>query len=438
MRKSLSKRTRLKLERLEERRCFNVDLSVAGGTLTITGDNADNHVAVMETAAGLSVQVEDQAARPFTGIENIVFDGRQGNDLFTFKWDMRRGINLRALLGDGNDTFRADVNSVSDSGLPPGPCRIFVSGGAGNDDINALIGLLRNERPSTELGNVDFNFEGGDGNDRTGVTWGLNVGLNVYGKLGAGDDSFQSKIFGNSRGGAPSASCRMAIFGEGGNDNINALIGLLDVSPQVIQNTLNIGFDGGEGNDTINVSLNNVQLDGSTSIRSMGGAGDDMLIALLNKASETNLFEFSQDGGAGNDVLSLIAPGAGDGVPAPPVNFDVFGTARIRMDGGLGNDRVIGQIVPCVRPNANLDLVFAGGDGEDIVTMLIQQEHITPNEGILNASVLGGAGSDLLALIVKNQTERATNRRYLIDGGEGFDSYYAGALVPAVNVEKKL
>jgi hypothetical protein len=52
-------------------------------------------------------------------------------------------------MGNGDDRFLTSVNNLSNGELPPGPCKIFVSEGAGNDQIGALIGLLRNQRATS-------------------------------------------------------------------------------------------------------------------------------------------------------------------------------------------------------------------------------------------------------------------------------------------------
>lgn len=439
-------------ERLEDRRCFNVDLSLSADlhTLMITGDEWNNNVAIQESSEGFQVRVEDGRWQPFSSVENILFDGRGGNDSLAFTWGMKHAINLRANLGNGDDSFRAEVNDSSDRTFPPGPCRMFVSGGAGNDNISALIGLMPNTliglMPGALIGlmpgQVDFNFDAGDGNDAVAFSWGMQVGANVSGHLGAGDDSFQSNIVNSQQGGGggtgfPPGPCKLAVYGDGGADSINALIGLFNNESPAVDMPIyvNVAFDGGEGADTLNTTIRNVNLGGPVFVSLKGGGGDDMLIGLFDKVEQSSSFDLFLDGGIGDDILSLLAANSGDGV-VPDTNLEVLGQSRIRLDGNAGNDRIIGQVVPCIKPSGALDIVFSGGDGNDIVSMMLTLD--SDDQGSLTASLLGGDGNDLLALMARYQDFHFRSLRLLIDGGAGFDTYFASPLVTLSNVEKKL
>ena len=72
----------LGLEQLEDRRCFNVDfgLSDNGHTLKISGDRANDSIAVVQDASGVHVTANSERTINFTNIERLVLSAGGGDD----------------------------------------------------------------------------------------------------------------------------------------------------------------------------------------------------------------------------------------------------------------------------------------------------------------------------------------------------------------------
>ncbi|QEL16956.1 heme-binding protein [Limnoglobus roseus] len=127
--KATTKKTLLKLETLEQRDQPSVTAAVAGGTLTVTGDAADNRITVFRD--GTDVVVAERGVEVFRTA--IV------------------GINLiKVAAGDGDDVVKVDqgilINTVLDGGngvdrLSGGGALNSITGGEGNDVLKGGLGL---------------------------------------------------------------------------------------------------------------------------------------------------------------------------------------------------------------------------------------------------------------------------------------------------------
>src|SRR5262245_19048533 len=155
-----ARRAPLALHQLESRDNPNgtVTASLAGGVLTLTGDDLDNSIDVQQTGAG---------AFAVTGSNNTAI---QGGPNFT-------GVNsIVANLADGNDylTLSAAVDLDSDA-LPDFilPGALTVNAGDGNNSF-----YLTNSG-TVQLGSLTYT--GGDGDDQIGVNAGFGTTSKVSG-----------------------------------------------------------------------------------------------------------------------------------------------------------------------------------------------------------------------------------------------------------------
>ena len=176
------------------------------------------------------------------------------------------------------------------------------------------------------------------------------------------------------------------MIGGGGNDSLYGGIGDFGGGRNF--------FEGGDGNDTIRVF--------ATSDTALGGAGDDFIVSATVTAlssvgassdfpgfagrnlldggvgNDTIVAAFSTDsmvGGEGNDSLSgtfTQASGAegNDTLNATVAIFVGTGTGLITLDGGLGNDLLIGNTNPGATNLMN------GGEGNDTIVFGSQRDRL--------------------------------------------------------------
>src|SRR5262249_28272780 len=248
-------------------------VSVVGGTPTVAntsliqvfGQGGDDALALNEASGALP------AALLFGGAGNDVLTGGSGGDMLFGQADndtlLGKGGNDSLFGGDGNDT---------------------LTGGDGDDQMFGEAGddrFIWNPGDDTDL------VEGGDGNDTSEMNG------------GNGAESFtltanRRRVRFDRVDPAPftldiGTTENIVINANGGNDSFSATGNLATL--------INITFDGGAGNDTIQGS--------NGADRLLGGADNDFI-----------------DGGAGNDTILL---GDGDDVA--------------QWDPGDGNDTIDGQ-----------------------------------------------------------------------------------------------
>lgn len=344
---------------------------------------------------------------------NVLVDAGDGNDVVGFtladgaaQHSSGHGggtgfvMNVTASLGAGADSFVGDVQ------LPPGPCNVMVDGGDGNDVVQL---------------NAQLDHDTG--------------GLNFTTSLGLGNDQFQGNLL-YSPGSftppdryLPPGPCRWAVMGDGGVDSIYALIGLLSNATPAsdVQAPTTVLFDGGDGADVVRSTVRNVNLNGATSIDLLGGAGNDIVIQSLDNVTVNAGLNFNSSGGLGDDVLTLGAlPESRSATSFTPALF-VNSRTQINVNGDAGNDRVFGLLIPCIKPSASLDMVFSGGDGNDLFTLLLGLEPMPQDQrgeadGPINLAALGGAGDDQLNFTVQNLGNSTSPLSLRLEGGAGNDT----------------
>jgi Ca2+-binding RTX toxin-like protein len=328
----------------------NDNLDGGPGNDTLTGGAGDDTL----TGEGGTDRVVESGDVNFT-LSNTSLTGNGSDVLDT--------IEQASLVGGaGNNTLRASAFS--------GP--VTLDGGAGNDLLvggpaaDSLIGGLGNDTLNGGKGNDTL--DGGAGTDQLVASGNANLTLTDASLTGLGTASLlgmERAILtggtGSNRLDASAFSGPVTLVGGAGNDT---LIG----GPRA--DSLN----GGSGNDSLVGNGGNDTLTGGTGNDTLnGGAGINRLVESADVDFTLTNTSLS---GLGSDVLSGITRAHLTGGPSNNrLDASAF-TGAVTLDGGAGNDTLVGS-----PGNDSLN----GGDGDDLLL-----------GGPGNDTLTGGAGRDLL------------------------------------------
>ena len=299
---------------------------LTGDSLVVTGTDDNDTIFVTRTgvAGQVSVIVSDCPEEIYDGVEQIIVNGKEGDD--TIEVDF---LGIRVIGGNGDDmiTVLSEGGSEVFGGcgndiITGGPGADILFGGFGMDTINGMGGA--DEIYGHDFISIDTNdthqniLFGGDGND-------LVVGTSRVDMIDGGRGSDD-------------------IFGLGGADIIDGFHG-------------NDYIEGGTGNDEI--------LGGLGSDEIFGGRGND---TILGQAGQDMLF-----GGTGTDNLNgglnkdtIFGQGGDDVLSGSDGNDTLFGgTGNDELLGGTGNDILNGQNGSDLMFGQAGDDQFTGGLGQD-------------------------------------------------------------------------
>lgn len=398
---------------LEQRQYLSATMTLLneGHTLSIAGDSGDNYIAIAQDERGVHVMADGAPAQSFTGIERILVSTGLGNDdvrvIHGFNpqpdppGDQWRSLDLRVSLGAGDDKFKADIQ------VPSGAIQVGVNAEAGNDVVTFRTVIDPNVRPETA----------GDGSVRD---------VFLHANLGDGNDVFNGDLA------FPPDPCRLNVLGGGGADSINALIGLLsNATPATVaEGTIDVSLDGGDGNDVVRNAMSNVSLNGHALVNLQGGTGNDVVQQTLDMVTVNAGLDVFAYGGAGDDYVVLSnSPASRATAEVTPT---LFANSRVGLYllGDAGNDRVIGLIQPCIMPAGSVSMIFSGGSGNDVISILLGLEAESPPEGETHGehdgpiflAAVGDDGDDLLNLSVRNLDHSMSPLNVVLRGGLGNDT----------------
>ncbi|MBD1883508.1 calcium-binding protein [Microcoleus vaginatus] len=328
----------------------------------------------------------------------------------------------------------------------------FIAGGGNNLSLQGGLGI-------GFAGNEGSNYLRGDLGDDLVV--GINVRDTLFGGRGndtlrgvasnsylSGDLDDDILVITNSTQSSPFTSSvitigieRTTLIGGGGNDSLTGAIGEFGAGRNF--------FEGGDGNDTINVF--------ATSDTALGGAGDDFIVSasvpnvissvgasssfpgfagrnLLDGGvgNDTIVAAFSSDtmiGGEGNDSLSGTFTNAagGDGndtIDATKAFFgNATGTALITLEGGLGNDLLIGYTNPTTGSSFTVTNLMNGSEGSDTIIFGSQRDRVIGN--VAGNDFISYASSVTFSGTVANLISDTLGSNIII-GGNGTDVVITG------------
>lgn len=307
MRSATALRRRSFLEGLEARQVLSgvVGTELVDGTLTITGDDASNQIAIYAGAAGEvivaggadeeSETLVDDLSEPvtFTGVTNIELEMAGGDDTVVVT-NLELAGNVTADLGDGNDQLIVQGTSSDEDETD-------------EDDDDSLIDLNGDEE--LELGEVviagDVTVTGGAGNDLAAVS-----SASIE-----GDVSFE---------------------GEAGKDVFRAsdatLGGAVDLTMGAGDDSVAIG--GSEIAGDLTVDDSEAVKKGRVALRDTTVAGD-VSLTLADKADQVIIRDLTVGDEVGGGAVSIDTAGGNDGV-----NIRALTAAELSVLTGAGRDRV--------------------------------------------------------------------------------------------------
>ena len=338
------------LETLEQRRLLSVTMLQSGSALQITGNAAGDSVQILDQHAGLQVTTTVSVDRDKDGSFFSVGDKHR-----TFTGVTNFSVNLNG-LGSALD-IRLNDNYI-------GVNKSFVVRMANGDD------------------HFNFTTAPGQGLRRSHVTLDVNTG--------SGDDQVSLSL----QDIASSSSITGTINTNGGNDRVQ-VSGYTAIRDSNVAITTNLG----SGNDSYQelIDLEGFRLYGTTSswrTTVNGGIGRDTITQRSANGSRSAAFEgvFSNDflGGLGNDTLE---------VAMEPVSLN-GGTLHLNADGGDGNDNV--SVAATAHPastGGRIDILAAGGKGNDALALTLNADNTLNTYSHRGAVLDGGEGSDIGTLL---------------------------------------
>jgi hypothetical protein len=193
---------------------------------------------------------------------------------------------------------------------------------------------------------------GGKGSDKVDFaltnTLATDLALDVH--LGAGSD--QANL--NFADGIRNSHVKVDVDGRAGSDQVTAALG--DVADSYVHFSSCLG----RGNDSFNLGFKgDVTGDSDVGVVTNGGKGADSLhvdAAGLDIGAASKVY-IEENGGAGDDNVGLSY----DGV--------LKGTLTVKLNGGKGNDTVVGNITAKEGSTGTLNAVEHGGPGNDNLTL---------------------------------------------------------------------
>lgn len=314
-------------------------------------------------------------------------------------------VNINGLEG-ANDSLVINAlggdDSITATTVPAGVLKLTIDAGAGNDTVLGSQG-------------ADV-IIGGDGNDFIFGDNGNDVAL-----MGAGDDIFQwDPGDGNDTIEGQDGNDLMLFFGSGASENID--ISANGGRVRFFRDVANVTMDlndveriefralGGADNivvgDLTGTDVTRVDID----LRGPNGGSDQAVDTVtVNATQGANAFGVTGDAGGvtvfglqatvnlfhtdGTDRLVLNGLGGDDVIDASSLEA---GAVQLTMNGGLGNDLLLGS---------EGDDLIVGGDGNDVALMGAGNDTFVWNPGDDNDTVEGQDGIDTMLFNGANVAE---------------------------------
>jgi hypothetical protein len=461
-------RFRPRLDRLEARDCPAVTVARDGFTLYLTGDAADDRVAVRDEGLQTVEVQTDRGTEIFREIRRVVGNLGDGDDTFEFRQAERpsESLTVRLDLGAGDDRFLYPSPPPDPEQPPPDPdrghratYRFDIRAGIGNDIMNMGPGVVPG------LG-VEIRADLGDGGDAFEFRQGDRPmeSLTVAVDLAAGDDRF--RIFPPPDEQAPPvpespAKWHFDIRGGFGNDVAiiqPCIVPGLDLSVVADlgdgDDALDAAFEGpaapvgiilpgvslevaaGEGNDAVEVAIGNPEVLDPLRVADVrvgihGFGGDDSGIIIICNVAVTGRLTAAMDLGDGDDAAQVAVGNPND------LTLTTAQKVRVHIATGAGDDTAQVSVGGVTVSGPTIVAIDTGGGDDGASVLLPDSEEVTAFGGPVTLRVGLGDGEDLANLVVRDANDVAGPLTVAVDGGAGDDGIVADVdFTPRVRAEQ--
>lgn len=378
------------------------DIRIVGdaqhSTVSIQDDGTNKLLISIDANSNGSLLDKGDLQQQFTFTGNSVvvevFLGA-GKDTFNYTPTSTLGGDTRNFfvnLGSGNDTFNWNMNNNTINASSRIGVELWT--GDGHDQANVTFGTISNAYVSM-FANM------GNHNDTYNLTLGpvdQKATVDVTTDLGHGNNLHKVSI--DDVGKFDKAYVNMNILGGNHVDTVEVKL-LDDVGDGQTASRLNLDVNLQNGNDLFEAILNadfRVDDHSQATLKVRGGNGNDQLTAKSDgngqlKLDADSLLGIDFDGGAGNDGLNVgIFP------IIQGTTLDLYGTMQVRMAGGAGNDKLLCLFANTNTSTGSYDIVLKGDAGNDQTQFGITNSGaaaitLGPGAGVL---IDGGQGQDQL------------------------------------------
>jgi Ca2+-binding RTX toxin-like protein len=388
-----------------------IDLNTLGGTDSVTVNDLSG-TDLTKVNANLAGTIGGAAGD--AAADTVIVNGRNGDDVIDVfgAGSSVSVVGLPVLVNISNSEGANDAlvvngrngkDGITASTLPAGVIKLTLDGGAGDDT------LLGSQGADVLFGgdNADFIF-GDNGNDTA--------------FLGAGDDVFQwDPGDGNDTVEGQAGLDKLLFFGSNASENINVtanggrVLFLRDVANVTMDlddvETIEFLALGGADNmivgDLAGTDMKNVNFDLKGPANTPDGAGDRVTVngtqggdaikvgvsgSITTVAGLSAAVNIKNTDPGRVDALTINGQGGGDTIDATLLPTSI----ALTLNGGLGNDTLIGS--------AGDDLIN-GGDGDDTALMGDGHDTFVWNPGDDNDTIEGQAGFDSMLFNGANVAE---------------------------------
>jgi Ca2+-binding RTX toxin-like protein len=368
----------------------DTDLNEGGAGNDTVEVNGGNGAEVFTTTAnGTRVRFDRLDPAPFSidigTSENLFLNANGGNDSFSATGNLAALIKITVDGGTGNDTI---LGSNGADLLTGGDGDDFVDGQQGNDIV--LLGA----------GNDVFQWDPGDGSDSVDGQDGNDT---MIFNGSAGDEIFQASANGG----------RVLFTRNLGNivmdlDNIEQMdLRALGGADTITINNLQ-GTDLLQANLFLAGTLGGTNADTFADTVIVNGTNGNDIIDVTGSGSACSVIGLQtlisiQHPAGTNDTLVVNGLAGDDGITASTLGAGVI---KLVVDGGVGNDNLIGSRgADVLRGGDGDDFVF-GSQGDDVAFLGAGDDVFQWNPGDGNDTVEGQEGTDSLLFFGSNISER--------------------------------
>lgn len=268
-----------------------------------------------------------------------------------------------------------------------------------DDANNTLTVLCDGAAPqvfsSSLIKSISTDLKGGDDN----LWWGLAPGSNFQFEKGA-----------------------YLATGDG-NDEIELSFWHGIGNPALIQSSLGIVVDAGEGDDILNANFARKHGGNLTLLAKMGAGNDEAYARIWGNITGGAKVKFDLQGGSGDDLLSTWNTYNNELDAYGSIKVSSDSQFQINMNGGSNDDHI--YLTYAGELDGKLILNVYGGMGNDVVRaaeddgggIYLQAGSF----GELDAKFEGNQGNDSMALTVKENLGSSVDVNALLDGGQDWD-----------------